>query len=235
MSLTPAIFRNSFLFFVAIPLFAMWGFWPTYFTGQIRPMTGFDHAHGMAMFGWCFMLIIQSFLIRTSRRDLHRKIGKLSYALVPFIVLSTLLLANKQLNARGLTGEGLYVLMLQITILVQFIIFYGLAIKNRKRSDVHARFMVCTALPMIDPIFARILMFNFLPAESAAMAQILTFALTDLILIALIVWDWRTSKRKDVFLPMLFVLLVLQLPVFFFVGSPTWGAFAEWFMQLPIS
>ena len=95
--------------------------------------------------------------------------------------------------------------------------------------------MVCTALPMIDPIFARILMFNFLPAESAAMAQILTFALTDLILIALIVWDWRTSKRKDVFLPMLFVLLVLQLPVFFFVGSPTWGAFAEWFMQLPIS
>ena len=72
-------------------------------------------------------------------------------------------------------------------------------------------------------------------AEAAAMAQIFTFALTDLILVALIVWDWRTSKRKDVFLPMLFVLLVLQLPVFFFVGSPTWGAFAEWYMQLPIS
>lgn len=235
MNNSAALFRNSFPFFVLIPLFAVWGFWPTYFAQSIRPISGIDHAHGLAMFGWCAMLIVQSFLIRRANRKLHRAFGKISYALVPIIVVSTLMLANQQINARGLTGEGLYVLMLQITILPQFVIFYSLAIWNRKRSDVHARYMICTALPLLDPIFARVLIFNVLSGDYAGMAQYFTFALTDLILIALIVWDWRSSQRKDVFLPMLFVLVALQLPVFFAVDSTAWHAFSAWFMSLPIS
>jgi len=235
MNSTAAIHRYSFLFFILIPFFAVWGFWQTYFTGSIRPISGWDHAHGIAMFGWCLMLIVQSFLIRKGARSIHRASGRFSYALVPFIALSTAVLANQQLNARGLTFEGLYVLMLQVTILAQFLIFYSMAIWNRKRSDVHARYMICTALPLIDPIFARILIFNFLPGDYVSVAQYFTYALTDLILIALIVWDWRSSRRRDVFLPMLVVLVALQLPTFLLVGSPAWSAFAEWYIQLPIS
>ena len=235
MKNTLAIHRYSFLFFSLIPVFAVWGFWQTYFVGAIRPVTVFDHAHGIAMFGWCFMLIAQSLLIRKGARSTHRAVGRVSYVLVPFIALSTLALANQQLNARGLTPVGLYILMLQITILIQFVIFYSLAIRNRKRVDVHARYMVCTALPMIDPIFARILMFNVLPAEQASLAQYFTFAFTDLIVVALIVWDWRSSRRRDVFLPVLFVLIVLQLPAFLLVDSTAWSAFAEWYIRLPIS
>ena len=235
MNSTAAIHRYSFAFFSLIPVFAVWGFWQTYFVGSIRPISGIDHAHGIAMFGWCFMLIAQSLLIRQGKRSVHRAMGRVSYALVPFIALSTLSLANQQLNARGLTFEGIYVLMLQITMLTQFLICYALAIRNRKRSDVHARYMVCTALPMIDPIFARILIFNFLPPESAPAAQFFTYALTDLIIIALIVWDWRSSRRRDVFLPMFFMLAATQLPTFLMVGSPAWAAFAAWYIQLPIS
>lgn len=230
-----APFRNSVFFFVLIPLFAVWGFWPTYFAQVIRPISWIDHAHGLAMFGWCFMLILQSFLIRQGNRSLHRATGKISFALMPVIAVSTLMLANQQINARGLTFEGLYVLMLQITILPQLVIFYALAIMNRKRPDVHARYMICTALPLLDPIFARVLIFNVLSGEYAGMAQYFTFALTDLIMLALIVWDWRSSRRRDVFLPMLFVMLVLQLPVFTAVGSPAWAAFAQWFMKLPLT
>lgn len=235
MNSTAAIYRYSFLFFIVIPLFAIWGFWQTYFVGSVRPISSYDHVHGIAMFGWCFMLIVQSTLIRQRKQSLHRAVGKISYLLVPLIILSTLVLANSLLNVRGLTFEGLYVLMLQMTILAQFVVFYSMAIRNRKRPDVHARYMICTALPLIDPIFARILIFNFLPGDYVSIAQYFTYGLTDLILIALIAWDWHSSNRRDVFLPMFFVVIALQLPTFLLVGSPAWSAFAEWYMQLPIS
>ncbi len=235
MNSTNAIHKHSYLFFCLIPVFAVIGFWPTYFAGAIRPISVLDHAHGLAMFGWCAMLITQALLIRNGARSTHRAVGKISYLLVPFIILSTLALANERINQRGLNMEGHYILMLQITMLSQFVIFYALAIKNRKRPDVHARYMICTALPMLDPIFARVLIFNFLTPETLPLSQYFTYALTDLILVALVFMDWRSSKRKDVFLPMLGVLVVTQLPTFFVVGTPVWAAFAAWYAGLPIS
>jgi hypothetical protein len=235
MSVTRALHRNSVFFFILLPVFAVWGFWPTYFAQAIRPITIIDHAHGIAMFGWCAMLIAQAWLIRSRRRNVHRALGTFSYVLVPIIAISTLMLANQQINARGLTFQGLYILMLQISILPQFLIFYALAIRNRKRSDVHARWMVCTALPMIDPIFARIFLFNVLSPEQAPMAQVFTYLMTDLVAIALLTWDWRREQRRDVFLPALIVLVILQLPTFTLVGSAGWAAFAEWFAGLALS
>ena len=236
MSLTNAIFRNSVFFFALIPLFAIWGFWVTYFVRPPEQLSAYDHVHGMAMFGWCLMLILQSFLIRTGRRDIHRQTGKLSYALAPVIAISTLLLANYRLNVRGLTDEGVYVLALQVFILIQYVVFYTLAMMNRKRPDVHARYMVCTAIPLLDPIFARILFFNFLqvPFESGII-QYITYTFSDLILVILIIWDWKSHQRRDVFLPMLFVLLATQIPVFFVLECPLWHAFAAWYMALPLS
>jgi hypothetical protein len=108
--------------------------------------------------------------------------------------------------------------------------------KNRKQSDVHARYMVCTALPLLDPIFARILGINFFQADfTTGFIQYITFTFTDLVLVILIIWDWKSHQRRDVFLPMLFVLLVTQIPTFFVLKSPTWHAFAAWYMQLPLS
>ena len=107
MSLTNAIFRNSVFFFALIPLFAIWGFWFTYFVRPSEELGTYDHIHGMAMIGWCLLLIVQSSLIRTNRRDIHRQVGKLSYVLAPLIIISTILLANSRLNVRGLTDDGL--------------------------------------------------------------------------------------------------------------------------------
>ena len=237
MNLTTAIYRNSVYFFALIPLFALWGFWVTYVTRPPETLAVVDHVHGIAMLGWCLMLIAQAGLIRFQRRDIHRQLGKVSYALAPLIVLSTLSLAHYRLNVRGLTAEGLYLLSIQILLLVQFAVGYSLAIKNRKRSDIHARYMVFTALPLLDPIFARILSVNFMPAVefSAGTIQYLTFGFTDLILIGLLVWDWKSQGRRDVFLPMLILILATQIPLFFSVDSTIWQGFASWYIGLPLS
>ena len=231
MNLTKSIYNNSFFYFLSIVLFAIWGFWVTYFTRPPETVNSLEHIHGAAMFGWCLMLIVQSFLIRTQRRTVHRVIGKLSYLLAPLIVISTIMLAKYKLNVRGLTDEGLYVLALQVFTLILFVVSYVQAMRNRKQPDVHARYMICTALTLLDPIFARVLLVNFLhvPLESGVI-QYLTYGFIDLILLVLAFLDWNKSQRRDVFSPMLLLFIAMQAPVFFVLDMPAWTAFAEWFM-----
>lgn len=187
------------------------------------------------MFAWTALLVAQPLLIRSGWRHLHRVAGRVSYLLVPVIVASTLVLANYQVGRRGLSPVGTYLLLLQLTLLLQFVVLYGLGIRARKRPDVHARYMVCTALPLIDPIFARIIAIYFPPSGNLFAGQLLTFGLTDLVLLALVAWDWRSMRRRDVFLRALPVVLILQAAVFLLAGSAAWAAFSAWFMDLPIS
>ncbi len=236
MSFTRAIFQKSVFFLALIPLFAVWGFWVTYFTRPPETYSVLEHLHGLAMFAWVLMLVLQSFLIRSNRRQIHRQTGKLVYILGPWIVISTILLANYKLNVRGLTAEGLYILGLQVFILIQFTVCYAMAIRYRKQPAVHARWMICSVFSMLDPIFARVLVVNFIhvPFETGII-QYITYSFIDLIIIALILRDWKTEQRKDVFLPVLMLALATQLPTLFLLKIPAWEAFAAWFMKLPLS
>lgn len=236
MSLTRALYRDSVIFLAAIPAFAVWGFWVTYFARPAGSVVPLEHLHGVAMFAWCFLLIAQSGLMRAGRRRAHRQLGRLSYLLVPVIAISTVSLANYQLNQRALSAEGQYVFSLQLFILIQFLFCYLQGIRHRRTPDVHARYMVCTALPLLDPIFARILGIHFLSVDlTSGIIQYITYGATDLILLALAVWDWRAHRRRDVFLPVLTVFVATQLPTFLIVGGDAWHGFATWFAGLPLS
>ena len=236
MNFTQSIFRNSFFFMAIIPLFALWGFWVTYFTRPAETLSGYDHLHGFAMLAWCVMLILQSFLVRTSRRDLHGTMGKLSYLIAPLVIVSTVMLANYKINFRGLTDEGLYVLGLQVFILIQFTVFYAMAIYYRKMPDVHARWMICTAITLLDPIFARIILVNFIhvPIETG-IAQYITYTGIEIIVLVLIYKDWKAHQRRDVFVPALVILLVTHALSLFTLKIPAWENFAMWFKALPLS
>jgi len=236
VSFTKAIFGKSVFLLALIPLFAIWGFWVTYFTRPSGTVSVFEHLHGVAMFGWVLLLVLQSGLIRTNKRSIHRQTGKLAYVLGPWIVVSTIILANYRLNARGLTPEGLWIFGLQFFILIQYTVFLAMAIRHRKQPDVHARWMICTAFTLLDPIFARIIAVNFLqvPFESG-LIQYITYSFIDLIVITLVLRDWKAERRQDVFLPALGLLLVTQIPIFFALNVPAWTSFAAWFMNLPIS
>jgi uncharacterized membrane protein YozB (DUF420 family) len=226
--------RNSVYFFVALVLVAIAGFWPSYFSRIHQEAELRVHLHGAAMSLWCLMLVVQSYLIRTDRRGLHRQVGKLSYALVPFIFLSTLTLQRirVQESAEGLTPELLYFLYVVLSLLAVFVFTYALAIYHRRRPQVHMRYMACTALPLIDPIGARLL-HNHLGMDFP-MIQVVTFGVTDFVLLCLIVWDRKRLDRFRVFPLMLGVLLAAQVPTFFVSELPWWRAFAAWYGGIPL-
>jgi len=236
MSFNQSIFRNSFFFLALVPIFAVWGFWVTYFTRPPGTYNVWEHIHGMAMFAWCIILLAQSFLIRINQRPIHRALGKISFLLAPLIVISTIFLANYKLNVRQLNNEGLYIFGLQFFIIFLFAYFYLMAMVRRKQPDVHARWMICTAFTMLDPIFARVILVNFyqVPFETGVI-QWMTFALTDVIVLILVIKDWTSSSRRDVFLPALVLLALAQIAMLTAWDTATWKAFATWFAGLPLT
>jgi hypothetical protein len=76
---------------------------------------------------------------------------------------------------------------LQLFLLPQFLIIYGCAIKNRKVPEVHGRWIIGTAMPMIDPIFNRLIVYTLAPIFPIFQLAgvFITFATTDLLISAL--------------------------------------------------
>jgi hypothetical protein len=98
MKLEKSLCQKSYGYFIVFLLFMLWGFWFTYFT-RIPDQENYRmHLHGAALILWCLMLIIQPWLIRTKRIQIHRMTGKFSYLLVPFLLFSTIDLLKYKLQ-----------------------------------------------------------------------------------------------------------------------------------------
>jgi hypothetical protein len=61
------------------------------------------------------------------------------------------------------------------------------------------------------------------------------FALADLIVLGLALWDWRANKRAAVFPAALAVLLAYHVGVLTLHGSALWNSICVWFLSLPLS
>lgn len=211
-------------------------FWPTYFAPGLRSSSLYIHIHAVTATIWMVMLIAQPWLIRTYRYDLHRRIGTISYAIAPLVVVSMILLAHYRLETAPSEAAQIqrYVLYLQISLAFLFSLSYVMAIVYRKNAEVHARFMVCTALTLIDPVFARL--FYWIHPESVLIHQWFTYGLTDLLFLLLIGLERRNNRGRWVFPLMLFAFILTQIPALLMLTwLPIWQAFATWFADLPIT
>ena len=225
-------------------LFAFWGFWPNYFSHPLSQASWRFHFHGITLISWFVLMITQAYLIRTNKRPVHRQVGKVSFILAPLVVISTLVLAHYRLRPTELTDATLYFLLLPIALLLQFLLAYGLAIYHRRNPPVHARFMICTALPMMPPIFDRIMGFYVLPpARAQFLPQIggepqywlISWAMADILLILLAIWDWRSRRRLNVFPVVLVGFVILEALTMTVYSTTSWRSFTQWFLSLPLS
>ncbi len=228
------MFNKSAYYFIILLALALIGFWDTYFSKIFSETNFYVHFHAATMIAWIGILITQAFLIQYKKRDLHRVVGKSSYALFPLIIISLVLLAHNQITLYdfGIKYFRLYVLFLQLSLLAIFIIAYSLAIAYRKSPMQHARYMICTSLTMIDPAVARIPL-NI--PEFPFSYQVLTFGLTDLILIVLIILERKQKIGREVFPIMLTVFIFFQTLNLTWTRSSTWNDFSLWFAKLPLT
>ena len=83
------LFRSSAWLFGLFSAAMVVAFWPSYFSRLADQPTSHAHWHGIAMTLWLALLVSQAWLIRSGNRATHRRMGTLSYVLVPLIVLTT--------------------------------------------------------------------------------------------------------------------------------------------------
>ena len=233
MKLERTIFEKSHVYFFVFFLIVLAAFWFTYITRIFEQENYRMHLHGGILFLWCIMLIIQPLLIRKKLNLVHRWIGKFSFVLVPLLVLTTFDLLRYRIKNQPAIDYAFMALV--INALIAFIILYSLAIYNRKRSALHARYMLCTIFPFFTPATDRIISIYFPSTleyfpllNGQPNVMLFGFALADVILIGLCIWDWRAHRRLNVFPVALVILLAYHYSVNTFYQYTFWKTFCDW-------
>ncbi len=232
MNLTTGLYRFSVIFFGVYLAASLVAFWPRYLSNPGAVPYAAVHLHAWVMAAWLVLLFGQASLIAVGRRALHRAAGRLSYALAPAVGLALVLAAHSSISRGNIGQLQLAQLALQLSYVPLFALLYGLAMLYRKDRPKHARFMLCTVLPMTSPVFDRILGFYVLPRLSFLPRFVDGSRLLPLIYVVLIVLsalDWRFHRRKDVFPFVLLLFLAQHAWVLVAYRAEWWHDFGMWF------
>jgi hypothetical protein len=196
----------GYFFLLLIPLTFL-GFYNTYFVqfpDFEENTTEFIHFHAFIASIWILFLIAQPILIQKRKNKLHRTIGKLSYIVFPILILSFIPQMIRLVNSEN--PEFVFFPMADA---ISLILFYSLAIYNRKNIARHMRYMIGTAIVFLGPTFGRIgpLMLGW--SESAT--QDIQYGIIYLILVGLIFLNKRNSKKFQPYLLIMGIWVIHQI------------------------
>jgi len=203
------------------------GFGKTYFR-RLGLADAVTHLHAGLMLAWMAMLLVQPWLVRTRRMALHRQVGQLSYGVMPGILVTALWLSQVRMAAAPPEMFGLQAMLLYLGMAASLMlaVFWGLAIRHRRDPALHARYMVATALVMIDPAMAR-LMLALLPEGILFNPSWAGYAATFAVL-AVLMWCERGAARgRGVFRFVTLVFVVNFVLMHVVPGTQPWQAFAR--------
>ncbi len=220
------IYHNIGYWFLLLIVLVVAGFYTSYFSVFFQPTSPLIHIHFTLMVLWIAMLITQPFLIKYKNLSIHRLLGKLSYVLVPLVLFFSFLMIRRSYYhlINDLHQDASQAAAFQSIALLWwflFILFYSLAIINRRKTIAHSRYMVATALTLLGPTVDRIIFFGFkleklpgaIPIESAA------FLVADIVLVILLLKDYKDKRPTQTLWTCLLIFLIGQVLFFTIPGT----------------
>ena len=198
--------KLGYFFLLMIPLIFL-GFYKSYFVqfpNFEENITTFIHLHALISSIWIILLIVQPFLIANKKHQLHRKLGKLSYVVFPLLILSFVPQMIRIINS-----DAPLFLFFPLADSVLLILFYALAMFNKRNTAKHMRYIIGTATVFLGPTLGRIGP-NILEL-SPGVSQNIQYGLIYVILISLIFFDKRKSKKYQPYLLILTTWIIHQV------------------------
>ena len=186
---------------------------------------------------WLLLLVVQPLLITASLRSSHRSFGRIGLLVGAAFVVSGILIAHgsvARMNLDQFAREGRFV-YLPLAMAAIFAIALLLAVMWRRSAAAHGRFMAATALPLLDPLFARLLFFYAPPLPAEALYQVPAFALSVAVIVAMLASLPASSPGRRSLQHFSVGVVVLLLGFFFIPHTATWHSFTVWFRALPIT
>lgn len=233
-------FRNVYIYFALLIPAALLGFAKTFLAGVSfsgKPLTVILNIHAALMVLWLLLLIAQALFIRTKRMRLHRWVGRTSYVIAPVIIVSVLVAEHELLNRipEGISAEDARLEVFGIPQILTFAITWGLAILYRKRTPLHVRFMISTAFAIGTATVFRIILnwFDWVPGmDTLAGVAAASWTVLTLLLLALIVMDWRRGMKRSPFWVVTILIGIMYLGYWTYGKTEAWLAFIQWFSDL---
>jgi hypothetical protein len=229
------VFRNSSYAYLALLALSVFAFWPRYLSRLREAIDQHTHWHTILAVMWCALLVIQPQLV-VRNLSLHRRLGRTAYILAPAFAAASLMLAHARFRAmddQAFRREAA-TMFLPLSAVVLFVIAVSLAIYYRKVLPLHARFMLLSGLPMIDPVVGRVLYFYGPSLRHPLYYQAITFGVTDFIVAGLLLYPHMRARLRIAYgLPAL-VFPLTHLAWFTVAQGPLWLPLASWFRSLQV-
>jgi hypothetical protein len=234
-----------FYFYMALACIAVafLGFAPTYWlpmaSGKVPPMP-VVHFHGMLFFAWTLYFAFQSWLAASGQVARHRTIGLIGVSLATAMTIFGFLVAvnaMKRSAALGLTDEGIAFAIVPLSGILFFAVAFILAVANVRRPEIHKRLMLLAGISLLDAAVARwFLTFLAPPGPLGPPPVPVTIApalVAYLLLVAAIVFDWRTRGRPHpVYVYGGIALVAVKLLNWPISTTPLWHSFAGGILAL---
>jgi hypothetical protein len=212
---------------IAITVFA--GFSRTYFLKGYfgsPELSTLLHIHGLVFTSWILLFLAQTTLVASRRTDIHRRLGVLGGVLAALIVIVGTITAILRVRGGSAPIPGvspLSFLAIPLFDMVVFATLIGAGFYYRHRADVHKRLMTLATIALLSAPIAR-LRFDFLPPGPPTF-----FGLTDLFIVACIIYDLATRRRVHPATLWGALFIVASQPLRLMIsGTPAWLAFAGW-------
>lgn len=214
-------YARAWLYLTLAALAAFLGFFPSYF-GRLGDMDAAYHVHGITAALWMVLLVVQPLLHRLGRWDLHRAAGKASFVLVPLVVVGGLAMVHRMVTSpdRYPSAMAYQLAYIDFYVLVQFVLFFALAMGNRRDVQLHGRYMVATVFGILVPALTRLFLWLG-GAPSFGMALHLSYVAVHAVIIALLLHDFRTGRVRTPY-PLALGLMLFQHLTMTFAGDWSW-------------
>jgi hypothetical protein len=239
MQAGPAIYRRrrerwfyiSMSIAAVITVFA--GFAPTYYLRpyfNTAPLMPLLHLHGLVFTSWLALFLIQTTLVAAHRTDIHRRLGILGGVIAALMIVigPTTAVIRASQGATPVPGiSPLSFLVVPLGDMFVFALLVGAGFYYRRRPDVHKRLMLLATVSILAAAIAR-LPFAIMQAGPPAF-----FGLTDVFVLACIVYDLITLKRVHRATALAALLIIASQPLrLMLAGTHAWLAFAGWLTHL---
>ena len=227
-------YQHAHWYFAAALAATVAGFWPSFFS-RLDETDVWHSVHGITATLWIVALITQSWLMSRGQVQWHRRVAVGALMLLPVMVVSALYMVRLVLtSSRVPPFPPAMLAFIDLPSVVFLIVLVSLALANRRTPAAHKRFMSATVLLGLPPALTRLYVRVLFPGIGGASAFQASLLSVELILLALIVADWRAGERRLAYpLSLAFFVAVHALigPV---SSSGAWHSAMQWYAALPL-